>query len=146
MSSLIALKNLIAAKLVAVINALGQQLDPDFRYDLPTLSPVGYLSQYTLKDFIRIVIIIGAYALIIRPLMERTMQKLKDRAEAKGNGPQPIPVEMPAWEKETTSEDAAADMDWGARLRKKARAAQKEREAAHPDDEMADSELDKYLD
>jgi hypothetical protein len=141
MSSFIAFKDFVAGKLVAGINTLGQQLDPDFRYDLPTLSPVGYLSQYTLKDFIRVVIIIGAYALIVRPFMERSMQKLKDRAEAKGQGPQPIPVEMPAWEKE--HDDA---LDWGSKLRKKARQAQKEREAAHPDDELPESELDKYLD
>lgn len=126
------------------VEFFGKQLDPDFIYE-PNFSPRNYFSQYGPKDYIRVVVIVGAYALIIRPLLEKGMQKLKDRATAQGSGPQPIPVDLPAWQNKNES-DEDTGLDWGARLRRKAREAQAKKDAEAEDNEMEDSELDKYLD
>lgn len=123
------------------VEHLGKQLDPDFTYQ-PSFSPKSYFAQYTVKDYIRIVIIVGAYSLIIRPFMESTMRKLRDRAND-GQGPQPIPIDPPAWQRDGDHEEEV--LDWGAKIRKRAREAQRIKDNAE-DQEMDDSELDKYLD
>ncbi|CCG83434.1 protein of unknown function [Taphrina deformans PYCC 5710] len=138
------LKDSISFNFKTFVEFFGKQLDPDFVYE-PNFSPRNYFAQYGTKDYIRVVIIVGAYALIIRPLIEKGMQKLKDRATAQGQGPQPIPVDLPAWQgKNAEAEDE--DLDWGARLRRRAREAQAKQDAEAEDTEMLDSELDKYLD
>ena len=71
------------------------------------------------------------------------MQKLRDSAN-NGAGPQPIAIDAPAWQQDDESAEVA--MDWGAKIRKRAREAQAAKDAAAVDDEMKDSELDKYLD
>lgn len=125
------------------VEFFGKQLDPDYVYE-PNFSPKNYFAQYGIRDYLRIVIYVGAYALIIRPLAEKVMRKLRD-ASNEGKGPQPIPIELPAWQ----SRDAKAEdegLDWGARIRRRAREAQAQKDASAADNEMEDSELDKYLD
>lgn len=126
---------------VSAVEYLGKQLDPDFTYQ-PSFSPKSYFAKYTVKDYIRIIIIVGAYALIIRPLMEKGLRKLRDQAND-GAGPQPVPIDPPAWQRDHEVEEAG--LDWGAKIRKRAREAQKKKDEV-VDQEMEDSELDKYLD
>lgn len=134
--------NYLYYRWVNAVEYLGKQIDPSFTY-APSFSPRSYFAKYTVQDYIRIVIIVGAYALIIRPLMEKGMQKLRDSAN-NGAGPQPIAIDAPAWQQDDESAEVA--MDWGAKIRKRAREAQAAKDAAAVDDEMKDSELDKYLD
>lgn len=125
------------------VEFFGKQLDADYEYQ-PNFSPKSYFAQYGMKDYIRIVIIVGTYGLIIRPLIEKTMKKLRDAANS-GKGPQPIPVELPAWESKD-AEDEASGLDWGAKIRRRVKEAQAKKDAEAEDKEMNDSELDKYLD
>lgn len=125
------------------VEFFGKQLDPEYTYE-PNFSPKNYFAQYSIQDYLRIVIYVGAYALIIRPLFEKTMRKLRD-ASNEGKGPQPIAIELPAWQ--TKDEKKEEDgLDWGAKIRRRAREAQAEKDASAADNEMEDSELDKYLD
>ena len=148
------------ARYVSVVEQLGRQLDPEYSYTAYSFSPRAYLSSYGVRDYIRIVAIIGAYALIVRPLIEKVMSWLRDRATAQGKGPTPIAVDLPAWEKDAmlsgdgTLQHAPAaggddgtsrdPFDWGARARKRHIQAQRERETPRQDAE--DAEIDRYLD
>lgn len=125
------------------VEFFGKQLDPDYVYE-PNFSPKNYLSQYGFRDYIRIIIYVGAYALIIRPLAEKGMRKLRD-ASNDGQGPQPIPIDLPAWQAKDAQTEATG-LDWGAKIRRRAREAQEKADADAADHEMLDSELDKYLD
>lgn len=154
----------VHARYVAIVESLGKQLDPNYTYTSYSFSPRGYLSQYSVRDYIRIVAIIGAYALIIRPLVEKLMSWLRDRATAQGKGPTPVAVDLPDWERDAVlSSDgelarahdsqssaiggrakAKDPFDWGANARRRHRDAQIARENQRQDAE--DAEIDKYLD
>lgn len=72
------------------------------------------------------------------------MRKLRD-ASNEGKGPQPIPIELPPWQ----SHDAKAEedgLDWGAKIRRRARDAQAQADTFAEQNEMKDDDLDKYLD
>lgn len=117
---------------VRAVEHLGQQLDPDYKFQLG--SPSNYFSQYEVKDYIRVVIMVGAYALIIRPLIEKFMNWARDRdAKSGGTGAEPggaraIPVELPAWQDASDDEEVDGKLEWGKRLRKRVKAAQREAE------------------
>lgn len=131
------------------VEFFGKQLDPDFVYEPASLSPRHYFAQYSARDYIRIVIIVGAYALIIRPLLEKGMSRLRDRATERGDGPQPIPVDLPAWQQQqqgNDDDDNDDNLDWGAKLRRRAREAQAKKDREAEAEEMRDEDLDKYLD
>lgn len=127
-----------------LVEFFGKQLDPDYSYE-PNFSPRSYFAQYGAKDYIRIVIIVGTYGLIVRPFIEKIMKKLRDAAANKGEGPQPIPVQMPAWEAKDAEEEESG-LDWGAKIRRRVKEARAKADAEAEDKEMNDSELDKYLD
>ncbi len=128
----------LGEKVIQTIESLGRQLDPEYKFKF-NISPKAYFAQYSAKDYIRVVILIGAYSLIIRPFLEKGMKWLRDRPS--NTAPIPVPIDVPAWE--DLDDDSCVDkMDWGRTLRKRAREQEKDREVE--DDDVA--ELDRYLD
>ncbi|BFZ54793.1 hypothetical protein PYCC9005_001830 [Savitreella phatthalungensis] len=142
--------------LIHQVESTIQQLDPEWTWSggIGNVSPRAYFSKYGVRDYIRIIAIIGAYALIVRPLLEKVMSKLRDRATGQGKGPTPIAVDLPAWEKDPTlapdgtikPEDPTSDdpFDWGAKARRRQREIKRAIETREQDDE--DAEINKYLD